>query len=151
MHLTDIYQALSDPTRLRILHLLGRSPLCVQHLQAAMEAPQVMISKHLMLLKACGLVESQKLRNWRLYQLPPKPPAAIRNNLDCLLACIEVEQLFQEDLQRLATLAPDIGQLLPKTPKPIRKGSPRMVKVRATTPAPAPETSSPSVFENHLL
>lgn len=151
VELPAIYQALSDPTRLRILNLLAATPLCVQHLQVALEAPQVMVSKHLLLLKASGLVESQKIRNWRLYRLPAKPAPAIRRNLDCLLACIREEQLFQEDAHRLQPLRPQIQQLLkqPAKPQKVAKSLPRAVQ---QPPAMVSRISSPSdSLEEHLL
>lgn len=151
VNLTDIYQALSDQTRLRILHLLAQSPLCVQHLQGALEAPQVMISKHLLILKESGLVECQKVRNWRLYRLPPKPPAAIRKNLDCLLSCLREEQLFGQDLQRLASLSPELPQLLLKKTKPAHAARPSN---SGSSPAPLPaqpDLSSSPGLEDHLL
>ncbi|PYK63832.1 MAG: ArsR family transcriptional regulator, partial [Verrucomicrobia bacterium] len=47
MDLIQIYQCFCDRTRLRILHLLRRSPLCVCHFQDILDEPQVKISKHL--------------------------------------------------------------------------------------------------------
>jgi DNA-binding transcriptional ArsR family regulator len=151
MDLPVIYQALSDPTRLRVLNLLAVTPLCVQHLQVALEAPQVMVSKHLILLKASGLVESQKIRNWRLYRLPAKPSLAIRKNTECLLACIRDEQLFQDDVRRLQPLRPQIQQLLKQPAKPQRVPKPRP-SAATQIPAIGSPISSPSdSLEEHLL
>ena len=47
MDLVQIYQCFCDLTRLRILHLLTKSPLCVCHFQDILREPQVKISKHL--------------------------------------------------------------------------------------------------------
>src|SRR6266513_1672623 len=47
MDLIRIYQCFCDRTRLRILHLLTRSPLSVSLLQNILAEPQVKISKHL--------------------------------------------------------------------------------------------------------
>ena len=47
IELIQIYQCLCDPTRLRILHLLTQTPLCVCHFQEIFNEPQVKISKHL--------------------------------------------------------------------------------------------------------
>jgi hypothetical protein len=41
------YRALSDPTRLRILHLLGHQSLCVCHLQDILHLPRVPVSQRL--------------------------------------------------------------------------------------------------------
>jgi DNA-binding transcriptional ArsR family regulator len=47
MDLIQIYQCFCDRTRLRILHLLTKSSLCVCHFQDILGEPQVKISKHL--------------------------------------------------------------------------------------------------------
>jgi ArsR family transcriptional regulator len=56
MDLVQIYECLCDQTRLRILHLLSQTPLCVCHFQEILEEPQVKISKHLAYLRNRGLV-----------------------------------------------------------------------------------------------
>ena len=99
--LIEIYQCLCDETRLRILHLLTRSPLCVCHFQTVLKESQVNISKHLRYLKAHGLVEAKQHRNWRIYQLPEKQSFELRRHLQCLQDCVQENRLFRDDLQRL--------------------------------------------------
>jgi DNA-binding transcriptional ArsR family regulator len=60
--LVQIYQCFCDRTRLRILNLLCKTPLCVCHFQELLHEPQVKISKHLGYLKSRGLVEAN--RDW---------------------------------------------------------------------------------------
>ena len=62
MKLVQIYQCFCDPTRLRILHLLTQTPLCVCHFQDALREPQVKISKHLAYLRSRGLVANETNR-----------------------------------------------------------------------------------------
>ena len=59
MELVQIYQCFCDPTRLRILHLLTQTSLCVCHFQEVLDEPQVKISKHLAYLRARDLVETK--------------------------------------------------------------------------------------------
>jgi len=99
--LIEIYQCLCDETRLRILHLLTHSPLCVCHFQTVLKESQVNISKHLRYLKAHGLVEAKQHRNWRIYQLPEKQSYELRRHLQCLQDCVQENKLFREDLKRL--------------------------------------------------
>lgn len=99
--LIEIYQCLCDETRLRILHLLTHSPLCVCHFQTVLKESQVNISKHLRYLKAHGLVEARQHRNWRIYQLPEKQSYELRRHLQCLQDCVQENKLFREDIQRL--------------------------------------------------
>ena len=101
MRLLHIYQCLCDETRLRILLLLTRTPLCVCHFQTVLREPQVKISKHLHYLKSRGLVESRQHHNWRIYELPANPGYELEKHLRCLQDCIQESQLFRDDLKRL--------------------------------------------------
>src|ERR1051325_8954676 len=108
MNLPDLLQTLADPLRLRIVSLLAASPLCVQHLQTALDRDQVTVSKQLLVLKSKGLVVSEKLRTWRLYRLSPNPSKTIRRVLACLQASISEEGLYTEDAARLAGVRSDL-------------------------------------------
>ncbi|MEO7723807.1 MAG: metalloregulator ArsR/SmtB family transcription factor [Chthoniobacterales bacterium] len=104
MKLVAIYQCLCDPTRLRILHLLTQSPLCVCHFQDALREPQVKISKHLAYLRTRGLVETKRSGNWIIYSLPARPSEELAMNLKCLADCNQSDPIFMKDLQRLEKL-----------------------------------------------
>ena len=51
-----MFRALSDRTRLRILHLLLPGELCVCHLVDVLDLPQPKVSRHLAYLRRAGLV-----------------------------------------------------------------------------------------------
>src|SRR3954451_18246136 len=85
--LVQIYQCFCDRTRLRILHLLARSPLCVCHFQDILGEPQVKVSKHLAYLRSRDMVTTQREQNWMIYSLPRKRAAELDNNLKCLQDC----------------------------------------------------------------
>lgn len=73
-----VARALADPTRLRVLHALGKEELCVcQITELAGLAPST-VSRHMSVLQAAGLVESRKDGRWVYYRLPDEPefPAA---------------------------------------------------------------------------
>jgi len=112
MKLVEIYQCLCDETRLRILHLLTHSPLCVCHFQSVLKESQVNISKHLRYLKAHGLVEAKQHRNWRIYQLPEKQTYELRRHLQCLQDCVQENKLFREDLQRLKPITAEASAIV---------------------------------------
>jgi len=104
MQLAKIYQCFCEPTRLRILHLLTQTPLCVCHFQDALREPQVKISKHLAYLRSRGLVRTKRRGNWIIYSLPVKPSAELEMNLKCLQDCASSDAVIRQDLQRLAKL-----------------------------------------------
>lgn len=104
MDLVQIYQCLSDRTRLRILHLLARSPLCVCHFQTILGESQVKISKHLAYLRDKGLVEVERDGNWMVYSLPGKRAPELEANLQCLQKCVHSDRTFARDLKQLAVI-----------------------------------------------
>lgn len=104
MDLVRIYQCFCDPTRLRILHLLTRAPLCVCHFQEVLDEPQVKISKHLAYLRANGLVEARRDQQWMIYSLPRKRSAELAANLKCLQDCVQSDKVFARDLRKLQVL-----------------------------------------------
>ena len=67
----EIFKALSDPTRLRLLHLLltSEQTLCVCEMMGALELPQYQVSRHLKVLKGAGLVTSARRGTWMYYSL----------------------------------------------------------------------------------
>ena len=104
MDLVQIYECFCDKTRLRILHLLARTPLCVCHFQDILGEPQVKISKHLAYLRNRGLVETKQEKNWVIYSLPEKPGHELELNLKCLQDCVQSDPVFRADLPALAKL-----------------------------------------------
>lgn len=104
MDLTRIYECFCDPTRLRMLHLLGQTPLCVCHFQEILGEPQVKVSKHLAYLRARGMVRTERSGNWMIYALPTRRDAELEANLKCLQDCALTLPEFKRDLKKLARL-----------------------------------------------
>lgn len=104
MDLIEIYECFCDRTRLRILNLLLRGPLCVCHIQEVLREPQVKVSKHLSYLKTHGLVEVRREGNWRIYRLVAKPTRALKANLACLQDCATEDKIFRRDAEKLKVL-----------------------------------------------
>lgn len=66
---SEIFKALSDPTRLKILYLLSKGELCVCEIIMALDKPQSTISHHLNVLKNSGLIQGRKEGVWIHYSL----------------------------------------------------------------------------------
>ena len=60
----DIFRALADPTRLRILGLLRRMELSVGELAQVLEQSQPRVSRHVKILCDAGLAERRKEGSW---------------------------------------------------------------------------------------
>ena len=67
--LAELCHALSDPTRLHILHLLRQGRRCVCDLTDTMDAAQSRLSFHLKVLRDAGLVTDRKQGRWSYYAL----------------------------------------------------------------------------------
>ncbi len=66
-----IFKALSDPTRLRILHLLLERELCVCELIFILKMEQSRVSHQLRVLRNAGLVEDRREGKWIIYRIHP--------------------------------------------------------------------------------
>jgi ArsR family transcriptional regulator len=67
----ELARALGDPLRWRIVELLAAEQLCVAHLAEELATAQPLVSHHLKVLRAAGLVETDRYRYWTYYRLRP--------------------------------------------------------------------------------
>ncbi len=100
--IVKIFKALSDATRLRILHLLYETgELCVCDLKTVLQCPQARISRHLAILKNAGFIDDRRDGTWVLYSLT-KPKGAIQPVVrKALKQIVAVSLEFGDDKQRL--------------------------------------------------
>ena len=67
--LENVFKALADKTRLRILALLGDNEVCVCHIHDSLGLPQPTVSRHLAYLRRSGLVAARRDGVWMHYQV----------------------------------------------------------------------------------
>lgn len=65
----EVFKALADKTRLRILALLGRNEVCVCHIHDSLGLPQPTVSRHLAYLRRSGLVAVRRDGVWMHYRV----------------------------------------------------------------------------------
>lgn len=67
----ELFKALSDPTRVRIVNLLGGSPapVCVCDINAHFDLSQPTISHHLKKLVAAGVLQREQRGTWAYFSL----------------------------------------------------------------------------------
>ncbi len=66
----EIFHALSDPIRIRIIRLLAiKGELCSCEIQAAIGEKQPITSYHLNLLKKNGILKAEKRGKWTYYRI----------------------------------------------------------------------------------
>lgn len=101
----QLFRALADETRLRILGLLLHSgELCVCDLTASLQLPQSTVSRHLSYLKNSGWLHDRREGVWIFYTIAPD------DNLRQQLCAVLKERLPElssvaKDIQRLASFA----------------------------------------------
>jgi ArsR family transcriptional regulator len=68
----DIFKALSEESRLRILALLMNGEMCVCEIEICLNMSQSNASRHLTALRRSGILESYKKAQWAYYCISEK-------------------------------------------------------------------------------
>lgn len=98
--LANLFRALGDANRLRILNILAHQHMCVCDLQTVLGFSQSLISRHLAYLRHAGLVQDRRGGNWVCYSPTfdgPYGPA--------------LESFLREILPRAPSLQADLKKL----------------------------------------
>lgn len=99
--LENVFRALSDRTRLRILNLLQKGELCVCDLTSVLDVPQPTASRHLAYLRKAGLVLARKEGLWHYYRLAKCQSNFHAALMNCLATCECVDCELEADLKQL--------------------------------------------------
>ena len=85
--LADVFKALADPTRVRILNMLANAdePVCVCEFMPVLGLSQGTVSFHLKKLLDAGLLEREQRATWAYYSLK-------RDALDKLATVFDVKE-----------------------------------------------------------
>lgn len=100
--LSTLFKALADPTRLRIMNLLLRSPFCVCEMERILGLPQPLLSRHLAYLRNSGLVESHRDGMRVNYNLNRKHPL-VEQLRPFLMNVLGNDAVARADLRTLKT------------------------------------------------
>lgn len=68
----DVFQAVAEPNRRKVIDLLARRERSVQDLVAHFDVSFQAISQHLKVLDQVGLVAKRKQGRYRMYRLKPR-------------------------------------------------------------------------------
>jgi len=99
--LVNLFKALSDETRLRILNLLLERELCVCELVDALQMPQPRISHQLRILRDAGLILDRREGKWIIYALETRGEEDPASALLQLLREARAGGVFAKDRGRL--------------------------------------------------
>lgn len=97
----QIFKALSDETRLRILALLFDGELCVCDVMEVLGLPQSTASRHLAYLKNAGWVVDRRQNRWMYYQINTGNKKLSQDLLAVLHQHLPLIEVIEQDRKRL--------------------------------------------------
>jgi ArsR family transcriptional regulator len=97
----ELFQALGDATRLRLVNLLTQTgEVCVCELVDAVELPQYNVSRHLQILLKAGWLEDRKVGKWVYYRVARDLKPCHRSLLRAIDQLREEREDFRRDEAR---------------------------------------------------
>jgi ArsR family transcriptional regulator len=102
--LEQLFKALADDTRLRILALLASGEVCVCNIHGALDLPQPAVSRHLAYLRKSGLVAARRDGLWMHYRLELPANPAVSKVLKASLEAVHLASGTTTDRRRLSGL-----------------------------------------------
>jgi len=100
----QLFRALADRTRLRIVNLLAGGSLCVCDIQRLLGQPQSSVSRHLALLKSAGLIRDRRDGMRTFYALTAWEAPLARAVLAALRHHLGADGPYRDDLDALERL-----------------------------------------------
>jgi len=102
--LEQLFSALADDTRLRILALVAGGEICVCHIHGALGIPQPKASRHLAYLRRAGLVAGRRDGLWVHYRLSVPEDAALASVLGATIGALSSTRGISSDRRKLSGL-----------------------------------------------
>jgi len=110
----ELFKALSDRTRLRLLQLLMGRELCVCEMVEALEMPQYKVSRHLGILRRAGLITDRREGTWALYSIAPDISPLEQAVLEAIQAHLVLPEAQDDPLRLRGCIRPEIERRLAK-------------------------------------
>ena len=99
--MAEVFAALADPTRLRLLNLIGRHEVCVCYFVEILRMGQPKISRHLAYLRRAGLVAARREGKWMHYRLVAQEDRATAQILESVLEAMSGDRQMEADRAKL--------------------------------------------------
>jgi ArsR family transcriptional regulator len=97
----NIFRALDDPNRLRILKMLEGRELCVCEVRAVLGLSTSTVSKHLTILRDAGLILDRKEGKWVNFRLNTAAEGLIRPLLNVLKGSLADDTQIAHDREKV--------------------------------------------------
>lgn len=119
-NLENLFKALADRTRLRLINLIGDSEVCVCFLVEILKTSQPKISRHLAYLRRAQIVTARREGKWMHYRLTEPPDEHAAWILREVRASLGEHPEFQRDREKLEKVCCAVQLPVPlrRAPKP---------------------------------
>ena len=97
----NLFKALADRTRLRLISLIGDSEVCVCFFVSVLKTSQPKISRHLAYLRRAGIVTARREGKWMHYRLAEPPDEHAAKIFREVRASLAEHPEFQRDREKL--------------------------------------------------
>jgi len=98
--MANLYMALADKTRLRLLNLMREQEVCVGYFTDVLGDSQPKISRHLAYLRNAGIVEARRDGKWMHYSIRRPEDPGIWAVVDATLRSLTGQEICRLDSQR---------------------------------------------------
>src|SRR6185295_18429700 len=102
--LEELFQALGDQTRLRLLNLMADGEVCVCFFIEVLDQPQSKISRHLAYLRSAELVTARREAKWAHYAITPPKETTAHAVFESVMAAMRSDREMQRDRAALARM-----------------------------------------------
>jgi len=115
------FRALADPTRLRIINLIGDQEVCVCFFVEILKTNQPKISRHLAYLRRAGIVAARREGIWMHYRITTPQNENAARVLEEVRRWLAKDSPMQQDRLRLQKIccASELPVQLQGSPKPV--------------------------------
>src|SRR5947199_10779629 len=99
--MAQLFAALADRTRLRLLNLMDGREVCVCYFVEVLKQGQPKISRHLAYMRNAGIVSARREGKWMHYSIERPDDAGAAAVLDATLGSLKLDREMRQDLARL--------------------------------------------------
>lgn len=123
--LVQVFAALADRTRLRLLNIMAAGEVCVCYFVEVLGESQPKVSRHLAYLRRAGLVEARREGKWIHYSVARPENEQVAKVLESTLAAIACDRQMVRDRLALEKVccAPKLPPSLQDAPRPQLRGT----------------------------
>lgn len=99
-----LFNALADPTRLRLLNLMRDGEICVCYFVEILKEAQPKISRHLAYLRRAGIVHTRREGKWMHYGITRPAQTVMAQILDDVLTWMRNDPVMVKDRSKLVNV-----------------------------------------------